>query len=352
MNILYGINTNGQGHVNRARTIIEILESEGHKVDLLFDGPQPPRYVKDFPNKIHYIQGYVVKYKHHKVNYGKTFIDNFVDTMNTFPSKIYKLELLTRLRNYDLIISDLEIMTSLLGFRTKLPTISIDHQHSLLHPSSVKAPGEYKDLISAITAIYLTSPWKNHYIAIDYTDKIINDGKSYGTLFPLFKKNDLNNVKTTNMGHICTYLSFMNVNEIYNVFKEFPEQIFYVFGHDKNLTKNNVHFMPTSRNNFLDYLISSKGVISNSGFSLTWETIQLDKQILCIPYGNQYEQTINAYRLKKLGAANVSKVLTVDSVDSFLKTLEGNNRKIKKLPILDPKILINLIEKTYQDIIS
>ena len=349
MNILYGINTNGQGHINRARTLIQTLEARGHKIDLLFGGPKPPKYVNEFKNKRLYIQGYVVKYQNHKVNYGKTLIDNFVDTINTFPGKIYKLSLLARLRKYDLIISDLEILTSLLGFKNKIPTISIDHQHSLIHPSAINAPGNYSDYVSALTAIYVTSPWKNHYFAIDFTDKMVTQGK--GTLTPLFKKNDLVGIKTTNDDHFCVYLSYMSPQEIYNILKQFSDEKFYVFGSKLNKLKNNVQFLPPSRTNFLNYLTSAKGVISNSGFSLTWETVQLNKQILSIPVGNQYEQTVNAYRLNKLSLAKVSTDLTNESVKSFIDSL-NNPCKRTKLPLLDPKVIIKNIEDKFHQLIS
>ena len=44
MNILYGVNATGNGHLSRSRITISELKKRGHKVTVLFSG----RDVKDF----------------------------------------------------------------------------------------------------------------------------------------------------------------------------------------------------------------------------------------------------------------------------------------------------------------
>ncbi|MHA1558122.1 MAG: glycosyltransferase family protein, partial [Candidatus Heimdallarchaeota archaeon] len=38
MKVLYGINTNGQGHINRSRVFVNELMNDGHEVQVLFSG--------------------------------------------------------------------------------------------------------------------------------------------------------------------------------------------------------------------------------------------------------------------------------------------------------------------------
>ena len=44
MKVLYGMSSNGQGHINRSRIFIQQLIKDGHEVHILLAGKRPPQY--------------------------------------------------------------------------------------------------------------------------------------------------------------------------------------------------------------------------------------------------------------------------------------------------------------------
>ena len=56
MNILYGVNATGNGHISRSRITISELKKRGHNVTVLFSG----RKVKDFFD-LEQFRPYVIK---------------------------------------------------------------------------------------------------------------------------------------------------------------------------------------------------------------------------------------------------------------------------------------------------
>ena len=77
MKVLYGINTNGQGHINRSSVVISQLIKDGHEVHVLLSGKKPPIYAFDLSPNVFYRPGPIDFYKDNKVLIGKSVMSNF-----------------------------------------------------------------------------------------------------------------------------------------------------------------------------------------------------------------------------------------------------------------------------------
>ncbi len=80
----------------------------------------------------------------------------------------------------------------------------------------------------------------------------------------------------------------------------------------------NVEVRPTSREAFLADLARTRGVISNTGFSLTSEALHLGKRVLTKPTRHQTEQESNALALRELGLATVTHRIDARAVRDWL----------------------------------
>jgi len=96
---------------------------------------------------------------------------------------------------------------------------------------------------------------------------------------------------------------------------------------------DNITFLPF-KENFLEYLKTSKGIISQAGHVILSEAIALKKPSLLFPIPNFIEQELNAYFAKKYGIAVVEE--NKNYTDSELMSIINNF--IGKIPELEKSL--------------
>jgi uncharacterized protein (TIGR00661 family) len=338
MKILYGINSNGQGHINRSRVFINELMKDGHEIHVFLAGRNPPAYAYDLAPIVRFKPGPIGVYNDHSVNYSKTISWNF-SNIAEYTRARKELHRLDEQENFDFIISDFEPFTSIVGKQLEKPVIGIDHQNSIFHPASDQPESKFSERLAFKFVLSYMFPYFDHCFCLDYTNEIqrVEDE----TIFPLVRKPELDDYDVSIGDHFVTYLARYNPKEIIEIFSQFPEEKFYVYGFDMTKQVKNIQFKMTSRKGFLNDLVTSKAVIGNAGFSLSWETTLLDKFIWMIPYRKQLEQISNAYRLEKKKRAYVSYFLTAEDFKKFNEWIKEENYEPKtKLTILEPRDLI------------
>ena len=341
MKILYGINTNGQGHINRSRIFINHLQKDGHEVQILFAGKVPPDYAYELAPISYYKLGPIDIYTDHKVDYPKTFQVLISNLGKMTKNRRDILDIATK-EDYDVIFTDFENMTSVIGRILKKPTICIDHQHSAFHPANDEAPAKPAIKLGLKFGIRLMVPYYSHCYAIDFAEKIerVDDF----TLFPLIWKPEFDNYKITLGDHYLVYLARYDSEKMIKTLLDFPDEKFIVYGFDGQENIKNITFKKTSREQFLQDLVSCKAVIANAGFSLAWEACILNKMLWTIPHNNNYEQLTNAYRLKQLDRAYVTETLSKNDMNYFINhTKKRDYIPEVNLPVLSPKILMDKV---------
>jgi uncharacterized protein (TIGR00661 family) len=347
MRFLYGINTNGQGHINRARDVIRQLLLDGHHVDCLFSGPTPPPYAKSLTHRWRHIPGYKIKFSDRGINVPETLLQNLLHFRN-FPRIFENVRQLVKREDYDAIITDFEGFSCMAGLASQKPVISVDHQHSLIHFKQVLPPVQLHDLIVGMGLVLYCTPLCNHYFAIDFVQESQRSG--IGTLFPLFEKFELLNYEPTIEDHYCVYLPYLQEEHVLKVLRKFPEAQFHVYGYNRKETHDNISFEPTGRVTFLQDMASSKGVLMHAGFSSSWEAILLKKHIYLNPLANHIEQATNAHRLAKFDRAYVAPAFTSESVGEFMTHAEQQDYRVTAdLTITHPSVLTNAIYDRIDD---
>ncbi|NHK32845.1 MAG: hypothetical protein FK730_15970, partial [Asgard group archaeon] len=120
MKVLYGINSNGQGHINRSRIIIDQLIKDGHEVHVLLSGKEAPNYAYELSPKVFFRPGLIDIFKNQKITISKTFNTN-IQRLGVYLKIRKELVELDYKENYDAIFSDFEPHTSVIGRRLKKP---------------------------------------------------------------------------------------------------------------------------------------------------------------------------------------------------------------------------------------
>ncbi|MBN1329764.1 MAG: hypothetical protein JXA54_09850 [Candidatus Heimdallarchaeota archaeon] len=348
MKILYGVNSNGFGHINRSSIFINELMKMGHEVHILYAGKPPPNYALNLTPNTMYREGLRDICEKNQIKLGKTFF-NFLFKVPKILRIKKEILGVAKKEKYDIYFADMELNVANAAKKIKKPCFNINHQKAVFFPTTKQLPGHHFDKFICKFLIDDVAPYYTRSYAIDYTDKIERNANVYR--YPLIHKPELENYEVSREDHIVAYLANADYKRIINVFSKFPEETFYIYGFDEEKKINNLIFKNISRTGFLKDLTSAKAVIGNAGFSLTWEVCLINKLIWTIPYKHQYEQLVNADRLTKLGIAYTSKEITEEDFVNFRNWLEEVNYKPSiKLPVLKANAILDDIFSCLENI--
>jgi len=128
------------------------------------------------------------------------------------------------------------------------------------------------------------------------------------------------------------------LKKIISIIKDIDEE-FLIFGYKLHGKKHkNITFMPF-KENFLEYLKVSKGIITMAGHGSLSECVILKKPSLIFPIQNSLEQLLNAFEMKKNNLAmindskNPSKGEIKSSIEEFLNNLKNLQKNLDKLNV-------------------
>lgn len=282
MNILYGIQCTGNGHLTRSLKVICEIKKLGHNVDILLSGKNYNKNIK-----------YDVKYRFEgftlyntpkgKINYLKTAMSfNFLNFLDDIHLDIDK---------YDKVISDFEPITAWACKINHKECYGLSNQYALL---SKKVPKKGRNFLGELILKWLapvTHKLGFHFQKYDENIymPIINDD--------LIGKNYEDN------GHYTVYLPSFSLFKIVNELIKYKHIKFHIFHGDVVGTYryDNCLIFPIDRSIFTESFISCNSVVTNSGFQTTSEALYMGKKLMNIPLKGQYEQECNMYALKEMG---------------------------------------------------
>ncbi len=340
MKILYAVNSNGQGHINRSRIFIKALLGIGHEVKVFVSGKKPPQYFTDLAPHVCFRYSFHGIYRNNKVDVISTFIKNILNfyEYNCLYNELKKHILKER---YDLIISDLEPLSSLAGKKTKTIVVGIDHQHAVFHPSSPKIKGFLRDKFIAYFITTLFLPSYRHIFSIDFTNKLKTYKKR--TVVPIVQNKHLLEYKPKKGEYFLCYLPTVSQDKILRVFSQFKQMKFIVYGFNTRMVKKNIIFKKTDRKGFLEDVANSKAVISNAGFMLPVEICHFKKVLWALPLKNQFEQCYNAIQLRKNGIAFTSFEFSSSKFLDFLKWARKKDFTPSEIKIIKDTKMVDIL---------
>jgi uncharacterized protein (TIGR00661 family) len=282
MKIFYGVQGTGNGHITRARVMAKELYAAGFDVTFQFSGRPAEKY---FDMEV--FNGYQLKegltFNTHKgqVSYLNTALQakpiRFVRDINSLD-----------LSAYDLVISDFEPVTAWAAKKQKKQVIGIGHQYAFGHDIPRKGSDPIADQVIKYFApadVGVGLHW--HHFGQPILPPIIET--------PAFPTSSQAN-------KIVVYLPFEDPNEVIRHLCPFENFEFHVYSPDEVVSKYpHILCKPLSRDGFQKDLYDCAGIISNAGFELASESLQLGKKILAKPLHAQMEQISNAAALEQLG---------------------------------------------------
>jgi len=298
---MYGVQSTGNGHINRSRELLRELRKKGLDVDVVFSGRDPAKLwdVDDFkPYKAFHGLSFVVR--DGKIRHFETALKQNIPR---FIGEILKLDV----GPYDIVITDFEPVSAWAAILAGKKRLGIGHQYSFFYNVPVKGFG----IIDKI--IMRTFAPANIKIGLHW------DSFGNPILPPLIKKMSL--PQNISKGKILVYLAHEKLEDIKSMLEPFNNNDFFIYySINEPYDDKNIHMRPFSRTAFLQDLHDCEGVICNAGFELPSEAIQLGKKILVKPILGQFEQQSNALAIEKLELGMQMPELDKQKLGEWLKS--------------------------------
>lgn len=309
--ILYGVSGEGFGHAARSLVVINYLKQAGHSVSVI-------SYDKGFKflsqsTPVHLIAGASFAYEHNEVKYLKTVVKNFLRSADTLKSVEDVRELVEK-KKIDFVITDFEPISCIVANLKKLPLISLDNQH-ILTKTKLDYPKNYLKAYLVdkfITRLMVFNP-KFYLVLSFFPCKPI--GRKVLVFAPLVAE-DVLAKKSTVGEEVVVYLT-SGFEEASEVLQKLPYK-FIVYGLSKTGQIGNCLFKKINRQEFIDDLSKCHSIIATAGFSLISEALYLGKPYFALPAKAQFEQTLNAYHLAKMGYGEHHDDLSAKAIEKFL----------------------------------
>jgi uncharacterized protein (TIGR00661 family) len=290
MRIFYAVQATGNGHISRAMEILPALSQYG-EVDVFLSGSNATLKA-DLP--------VVMRSKGISLHYTSKGKINFLKTaLNIDPLHVLKYAKELPLKQYDLIINDFESITSLACKWQRVPSVHFGHQASFASPRTPRP--RHKNFMGEAILKYYASGTVSvglHFAAYDQY------------ILPPVIKTEIWNAQPTKQDFICVYLPSCSDEMLLPYLSQIKDCSFHVFSRQTSYitTKQNCTFFPVDKALFNLNLTHCQGIITSAGFETPAEAMALNKKILAIPIGGQYEQQCNAAALAKLGVFTLSKI--------------------------------------------
>lgn len=302
MKVLYGVQATGNGHLSRAIEFYPIM-SKYADVDVLLSGIQGDLKL-NFP----------VKYKYHGAGFvfGKNGgIDYWRSTLKAKPMRFFFDVFQLNLKEYDLIISDFEPVSTWAAKWTNIKRVALSHQASFL---SEKTPRPHKRHAFG-EFLYKRFAPVDRYIGLHY--KAFDDN-----IYTPVVRREIRELQRSEKDHVVVYLPAFHEDVFKGHLKQISNISWKVFSkHTKSYSKDqNVEVFPIDNKNWMENLGSAYGAIIGAGFASTSEMLYLNKRFIAIPMMDQYEQVCNAVALEDMGVQILTEIGPdfIDKVRSWL----------------------------------
>ena len=306
MNIVYGVQGTGNGHLTRGLALIPKLRSQGHNVRVVISGRKKDTlFGVESLEPFETFEGLSFEVKKGKINYIKSF-------SNLRLLKFFRDVRQFNLENIDLVITDFEPVTAWAAKFNKVNSIGIGHQYAFSYDIPMAGENFITKLILKTFApanINIGVHWHH------FNQPIVPP------ILPFINRNNNKPISKK----ILVYLPFEDLNDIVELLKPFKDNSFYVY-HDieKPKTIGNINLKPFSRSGFEGDLLSSEKVLCNAGFELPSESLILGKNILLKPLIGQMEQLSNAEAMKRLNWGYVMNDLNPKIISEWIDQPPSN----------------------------
>jgi uncharacterized protein (TIGR00661 family) len=305
MRILYGANSQGQGHLSKAAVLVPLLVARGHTVQVVTSGPTPPPGYR-FPGHRHFA-GLTYRLAHGRTDLAGTAWDWFRQVPQLWRSLQQVRRLVQRFQP-ELIISDFEPLTASPLCAPPCEVLALSRQVAL-SDHSIPLPDDHSvEKKLTRTAIRLFTCGADRLYGYHY------EPASYRCVPPVLRPELLDRLPT--VAEHCLVYSHDEDYEALICWAHSRRQRVLAYGYPRAPRGRIgwVEFRAPSRTGMLDDLRSCRAVMTNAGLTTPIEAFLLGKPVCVVPIPGQWEQLVNAFHLERARLAASSPTWDFDQL--------------------------------------
>jgi uncharacterized protein (TIGR00661 family) len=301
MRIIYGCNSQGQGHLGKAAVLVPLLEARGHEVRVISSGPAPP---EGYEFRWHrHLHGLTYEISQGRADLGAT-LRAWLRSSPDLVDSLKSVRKLVRRFQPDLIVSDFEPLTGSPLLDPPCEVVSVCRQVALLDPAiPTPAPtSTYAKLVRTMIRLFTMGAHRKHgYHYFPSSPRCV----------PPIIRPELLRLRPSAGDHVLVYNhSFADGGESERLVawasdRRVPVRA-YGFPDAPRGQAGYVRFQPASRQQMLLDMASSRGVMTTAGLTTPAESFLLGKPVCVVPLPDQWEQLANARHLEDSGMAIAS----------------------------------------------
>jgi uncharacterized protein (TIGR00661 family) len=330
MRILYGVVGEGMGHATRSGVVLDHL-TRHHDVHVVVSGRARDYLAKRFEN-VHGIWGLSIVYEGNSVRKLGTLLENLKGAVRGFPENIRAYFELVDDFKPDVVVSDFESFSYLYATNHLLPVISLDNMQVInraKHEPELLAGHEAEfQLTKSIVKAKLPNCF--HYLITTFFYPELR--KERTTLVPSILRPEIVRAKAEAGEHLLVYQTSTTNVELVEALKQsgLPCRVYGVRrGIEADQVEQNLTFRPFSEAGFIDDLRTARAVVAGGGYTLMSEAVYLGKPVLSLPVQGQFEQTLNALYLERLGYGRHAVRLDKPTLEAFLRDVPRSARALE-----------------------
>lgn len=315
MKILYGVLSQGQGHINRAAALIERIRARGHEVQVFLAGNRPPAYTRAVLGDFQFVGLPNLVLRQGRLAVGATLRAYFA----AVPKRhriVRQLVRKLRAARIDLAITDFEPVSARAARKAGVPVHGVAGQYRITRTDSAY-PNAPLDRLAALLVMNAWTPGLDSYFAVSFTPADATRPRTR-VIGPLVGR-DVRQMVPTRGGFYLAYLYSYTVDHVVQALSPFGP--FHIYGLDREEIRGDLHFCRTGRDAFVHDLAACEGVILNGSFQGVCEATVLGKPILSIPFANQYEEMFNAHLIAKCNLGMAARHLEGKTIGSWIASI-------------------------------
>lgn len=354
MHVLYGVAGEGLGHAMRSAVVAEYLESRGHDVRFVSSGSAFKYLERRWPGKVVGALGLQTAMVGNTVLPFGTVLANFAKQTVGPIAHLATFVGVSMGGKPNVVISDFEPWTARYASLFNIPLIAVDNIHFLNrcdHPREVISSDR-----SAAALMYPTVnsmvPNAQQYLVTTFAPATVSRPSTF--LYRPILRNLILNAAVSVGNHICVYFNENSDHKnIVEVLNHLPQQ-FVLYGSrvEQDVFVGNVTLRPFSEQSFIRDLASANAVIGGAGFTLMSECIFLRKPLLAVPFGNHFEQILNANYLQRMGYGERCQYFTPALISAFLASADHYRERLAQYVHDSNRELLQSVENAIVNVCS
>ncbi len=326
--IFYCVCGEGMGHAIRSGVIIDRIKE---KYDIyIFSSDRAYTYLNSKFDNVYKIGGFNTVYINNKVNNLKTLSSALKRNPTNVKIGYENLYKKARELRPEVIVTDFELYATMVSKLLYIPLISLDNIH-MITQTKIHYPAHKRiEMLKAkgVIKAYVVKP-KVHILTSFFYPKI--RAKKNAVIYPPVLREDILKLDPRDGDHIIVYQTSKESAKLVNELKNLKDKKFIIYGFNKNEIDENLTYKEFNEDEFYDDLSSAQAVICNGGFTFISEAIYLKKPIYSIPAQGNFEQTLNAYYVQRLGYGEYHEKMNVKRVKNFLSRLPIYKNRLSKV---------------------